>query len=56
MARRVMVVSPNRRAGGWDSHPQKGSSGPSTHHGTKSPAIKAAKSAAKAAELGQVKV
>jgi uncharacterized protein DUF2188 len=56
MARRVMVVSPNRRAGGWDSHPQSGSSGPISHHDTKPPAINAARRAAKAADLGQVKI
>jgi hypothetical protein len=51
-----MVVSPNKRSGGWDAHPQSGSTGPSTHHGTKPPAVNAAKRAAKAADLGQVKV
>jgi uncharacterized protein DUF2188 len=55
MARRVMLVSPHR-GGGWDSRPQAGSSGPQSHHQTKPPAVRAAKSAAKAAPLGQVKI
>jgi len=56
MARRVMVVSPNKAAGGWRSHPQKGSSGPDTSHRTKPPALRAAVRAAKAVPLGQVKI
>jgi hypothetical protein len=56
MARRVMVVSPNRRSGGWDTHPQSGSTGPRSHHLSKPPAVTAARRAAKAAPLGQVKI
>jgi hypothetical protein len=55
MAKRTVVyVSPNKKAGGWDVQTQSG--GSKAHFETKPPAIDAAKSVAKAAPLGQVKI
>jgi hypothetical protein len=51
--RTVVYVSPDKREGGWNVAE---SGGPKTHFQTKEPAVDVAKSIAKAAPLGQVKI